>query len=450
MRGMAPMRRMLRWGAALCGTAAIAAAPAVAQAHPAGHGNGHGNHHGQGNGHGSTGTPANRGAVYTETNDPARNAVLVFTRHRDGTISQTATVPTGGVGRAMQPPFDFPIVDSQGAVVLTGDGRLLFAVNAGDGTITAFRVTGHGLQRADRIGSGGSEPISMTTHGKVLYVLNEATGNIAGFRFSSHGHLRSIQGSSQSLSTPGPGAIASQIGFSPTGRLLTVTERCYFNGCSGQPKGVLDTFVVDRHGKAGPAHENASDDYGPFGFAYLNSRTLLVSNTGNIQHAPSPPNPADPTLFIGTTSSYTLDRAGHVTPNGNPVASGGRGACWIVITGNHKYAFVTNSLSTFPPGDGKGGIARYRVAHDGTLTLLGQTDVSPSSPSGAAFPTDLALSRDSRYLYVLASTLGMLPAPNDNNTSHIDVYRVGSDGSLTHVQATPATLPAGVSGAAAS
>ncbi len=88
------------------------------------------------------------------------------------------------------------------------------------------------------------------------------------------------------------------------------------------------------------------------------------------------------------------------------MASGGRGACWIVITGNHKYAFVTNSLSTFPPGDGKGGIARYAVATDGTLTLLGQTDVTPSSPPGAAFPTDLTLSPDSRYLYVLVADAG--------------------------------------------
>jgi hypothetical protein len=51
---------------------------------------------------------------------------------------------------------------------------------------------------------------------------------------------------------------------------------------------------------------------------------------------------------------------------------------------------------------------------------------------------------------VLSPTLDMLPAPNNNDTSHIDVYRVGRDGSLTWIQATPATLPAGASGMAAS
>ena len=448
MRGIPSRRRLVRLtGAAILAAALAALGATGAFARDRGHSGG--NDHGHKGGHDHGSKPV-LGAVYTETNDAAGNAVLVFARHRDGTIVQTASVPTGGVGLAKNPPFDFPIVDSQAAVALSEDGRLLFAVNAGDNTVTVFGVTKHGLRKVDRVASGGTEPISVTSNGNVVYVLNSHSGNIAGFKLTRHDRLRPIAGSSQSLSTPGPGSIAAQIGFSPNGRVLTVSERCYLGGCANQPKGVLDTFVVDRHGRAGAAQEHSSDDYGPFGFAYLNSKKLLVSNTGNINHAPNPPDPADPTLFTGTTSSYTLDRFGNVTPNGGPVASGGRGACWIVITGNHKYAFVTNSLSTFPPGTGTGGVARYAVAPNGTLTLIGQTDDSPSTPPGASFPTDLTLSQDSRYLYVLSPTLGMLPAPNDNNTSHIDVYRVGRDGSLTHIQATPATLPSGTSGMAAS
>lgn len=444
-----PSRRRLAGSASVAILVSVLAAFGATGAVARDRGHRDGNHHGHRGGH-EHGDASARGTVYIESNSASANAVIVFARRRDGTIVQRATVPTGGVGLAQNPPFNFPIVDSQAAVALSKDGRLLFAVNAGDNTITVFRVTEHSLKKVERAGSGGTEPISVTSSGDVVYVLNSHSGNIAGFKITRHDRLRPIAGSSQSLSTPGPGGIAAQIGFSPTGRLLTVSERCYLGGCANQPKGVLDTFVVDRHGKAGPAKQNTSDDYGPFGFAYLNSKTLLVSNTGNINHAPNPPNPADPTLFTGTTSSYTLDRSGTITPNGGPVASGGRGACWIVITNNHKYAFVTNSLSTFPPGDGKGGIARYAVGRDGSLTLLGQTDVSPSAPPGAAFPTDLALSSDSRYLYVLSPTLDMQPAPNNNDTSHIDVYRVGGDGSLTHIQTTPATLPAGASGMATS
>ena len=431
-RRLAALRNGAVTGVAL---AALSAAPALAHDRGARFGDDHGGRLGQ-------------GSVYTETNDPAGNHVVVFARNRDGTITQEQSAATGGLGRAAQPPFGFPITDSQGAVDLTNGGRLLFVVNAGDSTISAFRVTGHGLRLVDRVASGGTEPISLTSSGDLLYVLNEQTGNIAGFRFDWWGALEAIPGSSRSLSTPGPGSISAQIGFSPDGRLLTVSERCYLGGCAGQPKGVLDTFAVRWDGTTGPAQQHSSDDFGPFGFAYVNDSQLIVSNTGFIGN---PPNPGDPSLFIGTTSSYLVNRSGNRTPNGAPVASGARGACWVVITGDGRYAFVTNSLSTFPPGDGRGGLSRYAIGRDGSLTLLGKTDVTndPVTP-GTTFPTDEVLSSDSRYLYVVAPSLGMAPAPANPSTSHIDVYRVGPGGSLTHVQTTPANLPDGVSGMAAS
>jgi hypothetical protein len=41
------------------------------------------------------------------------------------------------------------------------------------------------------------------------------------------------------------------------------------------------------------------------------------------------------------------------------------------------------------------------------------------------------------------------PTLAGGDTSHINVYCVGADGSLTHIQSTPHNLPRGVSGAAA-
>src|SRR3982074_2142424 len=67
------------------------------------------------------------GAFYTQTNEQGVNRVLVFKLTRDGKLDQTnngcpgkasACVPTGGSGLAAQPPFGFPIVDSQGSVIL--------------------------------------------------------------------------------------------------------------------------------------------------------------------------------------------------------------------------------------------------------------------------------------------------------------------------------------------
>ena len=63
--------------------------------------------------------------------------------------------------------------------------------------------------------------------------------------------------------------------------------------------------------------------------------------------------------------------------------------------------------------------------------------MTPTRP-GPAFATDLALSADNSYLYVAVPTLAA-PGPD---TSHIDVYAVGPDGSLTSLGATTTNWPA--------
>jgi 6-phosphogluconolactonase (cycloisomerase 2 family) len=411
----------------------------------------HAKHH-DGDHHGNSGG----GAVYTTTNDPSGNAVIVFKRNRDGSLTQGPTVPTGGTGIAAQPPFTFPIVDSSGSMALANDGRLLFVVNDGDNTITSFRTTGSGLRRADRVSSGGVLPVSLTVHGHLLYVVNEETGNISGYYFSDDGHLWSIPGSQQLLSPgfpsgtapPNAGGVAAQIGFSPDGHQLVVTER-------GVPStvGAIDTFRVNPNGSLTleQANRTVSVDPNPFGFAFTNSGTLLVSNVGQVSGsfdypAGSLPIPQilDPAQFKGSASSYSLSSTGALTPVSTGVLSGGRGACWLVLSKDGKFAFVTNTLSTAPIlgppngiGTGAGGLTTYRVGSGGTLTRLGQTDLGPGGP------TDVAVSSDGKFLYVNDPNVPPPPA-----TSHIDVFAIHGDGSLTPVT-QGATLPVLISGLAA-
>jgi 6-phosphogluconolactonase len=411
----------------------------------------HGRHH-DGDHHGNSGA----GAVYTTTNDPSGNAVIVFKRGRDGSLTQGATVPTGGTGIAAQPPFTFPIVDSSGSMALANDGRLLFVVNDGDNTITSFRTTDGGLRRVDRVSSGGVLPVSLTTHGRLLYVVNEESSNISGYYFSDDGRLWSIPGSQQLISPgfpsgsapPNAGGVAAQIGFSPDGHQLVVTER-------GVPStvGAIDTFAVHPNGSLSleQADRAASVDPNPFGFAFTRSGTLLVSNVGQVNGtfdypAGSLPIPQilDPAQFTGSASSYSLSSTGALTPVSTEVLSGGRGACWLVLSKDGKFAFVTNTLSTAPIlgppngiGTGAGGLTTYRVGPDGTLTRLGQTDLGPGSP------TDEAVSSDGKFLYVSDPNVPPPPA-----TSHIDVFAINGNGSLTPIT-HGATLPVLISGLAA-
>src|SRR5438132_2818732 len=133
------------------------------------------------------------GAVYALTNQTSGNAVAVFARAADGTLTAAGTVATGGTGTGSG-------LGSQGALALSDNGRWLFAVNAGSNDVSIFRVSPAGLALTDRIPSGGVQPISLSVRGKLLYVLNGGGGgNIAGFALDANGGATPIAGSSRAL-----------------------------------------------------------------------------------------------------------------------------------------------------------------------------------------------------------------------------------------------------------
>jgi 6-phosphogluconolactonase (cycloisomerase 2 family) len=419
--------------------------PATAAAH--GHGKRHhSKHHGRDHG----GNPAAPNALYTTTNDPNGNQVIAYARHADGTITQLGSpVATGGKGAAAEPPFGFPIVDSSGSTNLTSDGKLLFVVNAGDNSVSSFRTTPTGPVLVDHVSSGGTLPISLTSAGNVLYVVNEESANITGWSFSSSGHLTPIPGSTESLSVPfnpasPPSGVAAAIGFAPSGHQLVVTIR----GLPA-PNGVIDVFSVNSQGAAGPAVGHQAPTPNPFGFSFAGQKNLLVSDAGFVatpsgtadNPGGSQPNPFDPSQFFGSATSFSLSPSGALTFKGQ-FPDGGRAACWLVVSKDGKYAFASNTLaspagSPAGVGTGKGAISTFAISPHGRLTLLGQTDASPGG-----FPGDEAISSDGKFLYLLNPAIIFAPGP-----SHIDVYRIGSGGSLNHIQSVAdAVLPFSVSG----
>jgi len=112
------------------------------------------------------------GAVYTLTNTTA-NAVIVYDRSASGALAWSGTFPTGGSGGPL---------GSQGAVVISDDGRWLYAVDAGSNDVAVFEITKDGLTWSDRIASGGTQPVSVTASHDLVYVVNAASSSIAGFR----------------------------------------------------------------------------------------------------------------------------------------------------------------------------------------------------------------------------------------------------------------------------
>ncbi len=325
--------------------------------------------------------PAGRpGTVYTLSNLAGGNAVIAFDRGGDGALTPVATYPTGGLGGGSG-------LGSQGAVVLSDDGRLLLAVDAGSDEITSFRVTRDGsLQWADRVPSGGDHPISVTIHHRLVYILDDGgAGNIAGFRIDRRGHLDAIPGSSRPLSGAGTGP--AQIEFTPQGDALVVTEKA--------TNQVL-AYRVGRDGTTVGPSVVASAGATPFGFAFDRAGHAIVSEaTGGAPGA-------------STVTSYGISGRAAIRVVDGPLATGQGAACWVATTPNGRFAYVANT--------GSATVTGLAVRGNGHLELL---DADGATGQTGAGPTDLATTANGAFLYVL-----------NGAGDSISAFRIAADGSL--------------------
>src|ERR1700752_1995276 len=107
-----------------------------------------------------------RHAVFVMSNAADRNEVIAFARATDGSLQETRRFPTGGRGSG----GNHDPLESQGSLTLSQDHSLLFAVNAGSGEVSVFRVHGSTLVLSDKVLSEGSEPNAIAQHGNLVYV----------------------------------------------------------------------------------------------------------------------------------------------------------------------------------------------------------------------------------------------------------------------------------------
>lgn len=338
-----------------------------------------------------------RGAVYTLTNSASGNAVAVFERAANGTLTPDGTVSTGGLGTGSG-------LGSQGAIVLDDDR--LFAVNAGNDTISSLEVDDGEVELEDVASSRGVKPISLTVHGPVLYVLNAGNSttpaNITGF-LVLRGELIPLPGSSRPLSTASPDP--AQIEFTPDGRVLVVTEKATNR---------ITTYRVFFGFASGPSSSPSAGET-PFGFAFDPRGRLIVSEA--FGGAPD----------ASVMSSYRVSRNGAISVIDPEVATTETAACWVVVTKDGRFTYTTNT--------GSNSISGYAIGRDGGLTLLGADGRTAAT---GATPLDAALSRSSRFLYELSG-----------GANEIGAFEVNSDGSLDSLGAVGG-LPAGAVGLAAS
>ena len=130
-------------------------------------------------------------------------------------------------------------------------------------------------------------------------------------------------------------------------------------------------------------------------------------------------------LDASAVSSYDVLEDGALEVISASVPTTESAACWIAVTHNNRFAYTTNT--------GSGTITGYLVARDGSLAIMNADGITGSTGAGSG-PTDLLVSRGSRFLYSLNAGNGTISA-----------FSLKSDGSLAAVQ-TLAGLPVNSTG----
>lgn len=381
--------------------------------------------------------PAN--LLYTLSNDPdpGENSVLAYRQDpATGGLALVGQFPTGGTGRANPAEFLGPD-DNDQPLIVSPDRRFLFAVNGGSDDITVFaiRPTGYLVPVGDEpFPSGGQNPVSVGLSGDTLVVVNQGgddlgrdTGaprpNYTSMRVTPRGELRPIPGSTIAVS---PGAAPAHALDTPNGRFVYSTklfadagpdaDQSVVRGLRIRPNGRLEHVALQ---EGGPG-------------------TLWIDNQVH---------PTRPILYTGFAGSnqlgvWTYDRNGDLSFV-RAVPNSGQAICWMLVTPDGQRMYTVNqfdnSVSVYSLADPLNPVEVQYLA----LRNSGPPPDVAMAGTVSSAPTQVALSPDGRFLYVIGQENRL---DNSFPGNQLHVLAVGPDGRLAEPTA-PVPLPGSAEGA---
>jgi 6-phosphogluconolactonase (cycloisomerase 2 family) len=114
----------------------------------------------------------------------------------------------------------------------------------------------------------------------------------------------------------------AQVSFSPDGELLVVTEKA---------TNIIDVYTVGADGRPSGPMVRQSNGMTPFGFAFADRASLIVSEAfGGM------PNQS-------AVSSYRADASANLNVVSGSVPDTQTAACWIVIGNDGRHVFTSNT-----------------------------------------------------------------------------------------------------------
>jgi Lactonase, 7-bladed beta-propeller len=191
--------------------------------------------------------------VFVQSDNPNGNTVVAYHREADGTLTQSGVYATGGLGGVAAGS----VVDhltSQGSLAYDGSAGLLYAVNAGSGTITVFRGNGD---------SADVFPVSLLGPAAKPIVYTKAGSASFGFTFDANGHLVLTEAGPNDVATftvPRNGRL-TQIDEVATGQAGTcwVVRDGDFVYASNAGSGTLSRYQVGGTGSLTARGQTATD-----------------------------------------------------------------------------------------------------------------------------------------------------------------------------------------------
>lgn len=330
--------------------------------------------------------------VYTSSNEISGNRVIAFDiRNRAGDLTEIGSFPTQGTGTGAP-------IGNQAALATDASDRWMFVTNAGDGSVTSFRLQPRGLEFVNKVPSGGHSAISVTVYGTLVYVLNEGSGldtdeskdrydTISGFRFNGVGELVAIPDSTRILDNTQLTSPA-QIGFNKSGTVLLITEKA---------TDTLTTYVMNPDGKPAESPlKRPSAVPTPFGFEFGDRDYVFITEANGGGQ--------------GVTASYRVNRETGEVSSLVDLIEQGDATCWTVLSRDQKVGYSVNT--------GSGTVSLYRINFNGTIEPFFRSNTGFVVPTGEA-PRDAVITQNNQFFYTLNNGDGEIRAFSVNRSGRI-------------------------------
>lgn len=260
------------------------------------------------------------------------------------------------------------------------DGRVLYSVHGGRDHISAFRISpsdGH-LTLLSQMPSHGTNPVdaALDNGARHLVVANYSSGTVAVMPLEPDGRLLPVQQIYELPGKPGPDAVQQSAShphaviFDPTGQFVIVPDKGFdctfvfrFDHGTGRVEPTAQGCITSRPGAA-PRH-----------CIFHPSRPVLYVN-----------NELDSTVtgYAWSTTNGALTEL-QVIGTLTEGQAGRNTTAEIAVTPDARFLYVSNR--------GHDSIARFAIADDGRLRLLGTT------PSGGECPRFFALDPTGDFLF---------------------------------------------------